>query len=82
MGVIFKLLMKFIVAIANFFLAPINLLVVNVFPDFTDKINYFESAMNRLFTPLLSWFFNLLPSYTRSFVLFYILMLVSLYTVS
>lgn len=82
MGVIFKLLMKFITVIANFFLAPINALVVNVFPDLTDKLNYFESAMNRLFTPLLSWFFHLLPPYARSFILFYILILVVLYTTS
>lgn len=80
MGIIFVLLMKFITAIANFFLAPINAIVVNLFPDFTDMINHFESLVNTYITPGLSWFFHILPPHTQSIILFYIDLLILLYT--
>lgn len=80
MGVIFTLLMKFIVSITNLFLLPINTIVVNLFPDFTDKINYFESLVGRYVVPLLSWFFQILPPNTRSLILFYLGTLILLYT--
>lgn len=80
MGIIFVLLMKFITAIANFFLAPINAIVVNLFPDFTDMINHFESLVNTYITPGLSWFFHILPPHTQTIILFYIDLLILLYT--
>lgn len=80
MGILFTLLMKFIVSITNFILLPINALVVNFFPDFTDKINYFESMVGRYVVPLLSWFFQILPPNTRSLIQFYLVILVLLYT--
>lgn len=82
MKVIFKLFMQFVVWIANFFLAPINALVVNFVPDLTEKINLLESIVNRFFTPTLSWFFNLLPPHTKSIVIFYLGLLIVLFTIT
>lgn len=82
MGIIFTLLMKFIVTIVNFILLPINALVVNALPSFTDKINYFESLVGRFVSPTLSWFFNILPPYSRSLIIFYLELLVILYTIT
>lgn len=80
MGIIFTLLMKFIVAIANFFLTPVNALCVNLLPDLTDKINHFESLVNQFITPGLSWFFSILPPYTRSTILLYLDLLIIFFT--
>lgn len=82
MGIIFTLLMKFIVSIVNFILLPINALVVNALPNFTDKINYFESLVGRFVSPTLAWFFNTLPPYTKSFIIFYLELLIILYTIT
>lgn len=82
MKVIFSLLMKFIVSITNFFLYPINTIVSNNFPQFNDLINKFNSALGQLFTPLLRYFFNILPPNTRVVVAFYLALLIIFYTIS
>lgn len=82
MKVIFTLLMKFIVSITNFFLSPINTLVAQYFPQFNEMVNKFNSYLGQLITPLLRYFFNILPPNTRAVILFYVALLIVFYTLS
>lgn len=82
MQVLFTLLFKFIVSIANFFLIPVNAIINNVFPDFSNMISTFNYILNRYLGNGISWFFHILPPRTQVFVLLYVDCLVIFYVVS
>lgn len=82
MKVIFKLLMQFIVSVTNLFLLPINTIVSTYFPSFNDFINRFNSYVGQLLTPLLRYFFNILPTNCRYVIIAYLSMLIVFYTAS
>ena len=79
---IFTVLLKFIKSIVNIFLSPINALVVTLFPDLSHLISSFNSFVNQLIGTNLAFFAHLLPSNTRTLILFYLGLLISYYTIS
>ena len=79
---IFKVFLKFIKSIVDIFLTPINLLVVNLFPDLSSLINTFNSTVSNVIGSTLGWFAHLLPPTTKSIVLLYLAILVAYYTIT
>lgn len=79
---IFKVFFKIIKSTVNIVLAPINAMVVGLFPDFSAMISYFNLALNRLINGTLGYFFNILPPHCKTLVALYLGLLVSYYTIS
>lgn len=79
---IFKVLLKLIKSIANIILAPINLLVVNMFPDLSNLLSTFNGAITAIFGSGLGYFASILPPMTRGLIVFYLGILISYYTIS
>lgn len=79
---IFKVFFKIIKGIANLFLAPINALIVNFFPDFSSMISTFNNAVNRVIGGGLGFFAHLLPPTTRQIILIWFGILIAYYTLS
>ena len=79
---IFKVLLKFIKSVVDLILSPINLLVVNLFPNLSNLLNTFNSSVSSVLGSSLGWFAHLLPPTTKSIVLFYLGILISYYTVT
>lgn len=82
MRIIFKFIFKLLIGVSNFFLMPINRLVATAFPEFTSLVSGFTTFLNTYITPGLNYFFSILPPFTRSIVLFYLSLLLILYTLS
>lgn len=79
---IFKVFFKIIKAVANMFLAPVNALVVNLFPDLSSIINTFNSAVTRVVGGGLGFFAHILPPNTRSIILLWLGILIAYYGIS
>lgn len=79
---IFNVFFKIINALLAVILAPVNLLVKNAFPDFSNMISTFNNFLNTYIGGSLSWFFSILPPNTRSIVLIYLALLVAYYSIS
>lgn len=79
---IFSVFFKVIKGIANVILAPVNLLVVNLFPNFTALISTFNNAVSTFIGGGIMYFFNILPPNTRNLVLLWLTFLVSYYSIS
>lgn len=78
---IFKVLFTIIRKIVDIFMLPINALVVNLFPDLSNIINTFNSAVRSLIGGSLGYFANILPPITRSIILLWLGILISYYTI-
>ena len=68
---IFTVFFNVIKSLVSIILTPINLLVVNLFPDFTSLINTFNSAVATFLGSKLTYFFYILPPNARNMVIFY-----------
>lgn len=79
---LFSVLFKVIKAIANVILAPINLLVVNLLPNFSSLIATFNNAVSTFINNGVMFFFNILPSNARALVILWLTFLVSYYSIS
>lgn len=79
---IFSVFFKIIKAILNVVLLPINALIVNLFPDFSNMIISFNNGVQTYIGSGLGFFANLLPPTTKSLVLLYLTFLVSYYTIT
>ena len=79
---IFKVLLKFIKGVADLVLAPINLLVANLLPDFSNMISTFNTAVSRFLGTNLAFFAHLLPPITKNVLLAYMTFLVTYYTIT
>ena len=77
---IFKVLLKLIKGVVNIILAPINLLVVNMFPDLSSLLSSFNTIVSNVIGSGLSWFAHLLPPNTKTFILLYLSILIIYYT--
>lgn len=78
---LFNVLFSVIKTILNVGLAPINLLVVNLFPDFSNLISTFNNAVNTYIGSTIGYFSSLLPPNTRNIILLYLTFLISYYTI-
>lgn len=78
---IFSVLLKFIKSVVNVILLPVNLLVVNLVPDVSEKISTFNSAISSIFGSTMGYFANFIPPYTKTLILFYLGFLVTYYTI-
>lgn len=79
---LFSVLLKFIKSIVNIFLTPINALVVNLFPDLSTLLSTFNSAVSQIIGGNIAFFSHLLPPTTRTFIIFYLTLLISYYTIT
>lgn len=79
---IFTVLLKFIKAVADVILSPINALVVNLVPDLSNLISSFNAGVTQVIGPNLAFFGAMLPPNTRTLILFYLGFLVAYYSIS
>jgi hypothetical protein len=79
---IFEVLFRVIVSLTNVFLAPINALLVNFFPDTSNLINTFNNNITLYIGNNLAYFSSMLPPTTRGLIIFYLTFLISYYTIS
>lgn len=79
---LFNVLFGVIKTILNIGLSPINLLVVNLFPDFSSIISNFNSFVSTYVGSMIGYFSNLLPPITKNIIIIYLTFLISYYTIS
>lgn len=79
---LFSVFFKVIKGIATVILTPINALVSNLFPDFSNLIATFNTAVGTFLTGSLNYFFHILPPNCRTFVLLWLTLLIAFYTFS
>ena len=79
---LFNVLFSVITGLVNVVLAPINLLVSNLLPDFSEMVATFYYVLNNIIGSGFTYFFSILPPHCRSVVIIYLTFLVSFYTVS
>lgn len=79
---IFSGLFKLLNSLIDLILTPLNLLVSNVFPDFSQMIGSFTTAIDSYVGNGLAYFFSMLPTNTRYVVLLYLSLLIGYYTIS
>lgn len=78
---LFNVLFSVIKTILNIGLAPINLLVVNLFPDFSNLISTFNNGVQTYIGSAIGYFSSMLPPNTRNILLLYLTFLISYYTI-
>lgn len=76
---IFKVFFAIIKKVVDIILAPINLLVVNLFPDLSQILTTFTLALNRVLGGTIGFFSHLLPPTTRLIILLWFSVLISYY---
>lgn len=79
---IFSVFFDVIKGIVDAFLIPVNALIVNVFPNFNNILNAFNTLIDRYIGNVVSWFSYLLPPNTRTLILFYLSALIVFYTIT
>lgn len=79
---IFKVFFTIIVGLTNVILAPVNLLVSNLFPSLTQILVRFNYAVNQYLGNGLTWFWSIIPDNCKSIVVIYLTILISYYTIS
>ena len=79
---IFNVLFSVIKTVLNILLAPINLLVVNLFPDFSSLISNFNSFVSTYIGSGIGYFSSILPPISKNIILLYLTFLISYYTIT
>lgn len=79
---IFSGLFKVLNYLIDLILTPLNLLVSNIFPDFSQMIGSFTTAVDTYIGPTLSYFFSMLPDVTRYLLFIYLSLMIGYYTIS
>lgn len=79
---IFKVFFKVIKAVVGVVLAPVNALVSGIFPDFSNMLANFNTAVDTFLGNGLTYFFHIFPPQCRGIVVLYLGLLISYYTVS
>lgn len=82
MAIIFQILFTIITTGVNLFLTPINRIIATAFPSFSNLITSFNTFLDTYITPSLLYFFYILPPNTRFIVIFYLELLLILYSIS
>lgn len=78
----FNVFLKLITNICNIVLHPINLLLTNFFPDFSNVINTFNETLTLIGGNALDYIVHLIPPTTLSVIQIYLTIVVSYYTIS
>ena len=78
---IFSVFFKIIKKIIEIFFSPINLLVVNLFPDLSNILSTFNSAVSSVIGGSLGFFSSILPPGTRTIFLLWFAVLLGYYGV-
>lgn len=79
---LFNVLFKVITGLVNVILAPINLLVANLLPDFSEMIASWYYVLDNIIGTGFTYFFSILPTHCRTYVVLYLTFLISFYTIS
>ena len=79
---LFIVFFKIITTIVGSALSPINNLVTNLFPDFSNLISTFNYGVTNYIIPKLSYFSVLIPPNTRTFIVLYLTFLITYYSMS
>lgn len=79
---IFNVLFKIIKTILDVGLAPVNLLVANLFPDFAILLSTFNNNVSRYVGGMIGYFSYMIPPTTKSLITLYLTFLISYYTIS
>lgn len=80
---IFKGLFKFLIQITKIFLIPVDLIVSTAFPDFSEMVGTFNTAVGSQFIVKgLSYFGNLLPPNCKAVLILYLNCLIIFFTIS
>lgn len=77
-----KVLLKFIVTIANIFLAPIDALITNVIPDLSTAINYLNNIIDTYIVAGIDWFIYMFPTPVINAIALFLSIYISFYLVS
>lgn len=77
---LFNVIFNLLATVVQIVMFPLNLIIDNLLPDFSDKINYLTQNIPVLFTNL-SWFVNILPPMTRTILLFALNIVIVKYTI-
>lgn len=79
---IFNVFFTIIKDLTNIVLAPINILVTQLFPDIAILISTFNAGVERVLGASLGFFSSILPPITRTLIVLYLTVLIGFYTVS
>lgn len=74
-------LLGVITSIVDVFLTPINLLIENLFPDFTNLVNVFNQFVNTYIGGSLSYFFSIFPPIFRSILIIWFTFVIGYYSI-
>lgn len=77
--ILFNVFFKIITSFVNIILAPINALIVNLFPSLATIINAFNSAVVIYVGGGISYFMNLIPPTSRTLIILWVTILLSYY---
>lgn len=79
---LFNVFFKIIKSVVDIFLAPVNALVVNLFPDLSQLLSTFNAGVEKLLGSGLGFFAHLLPPTTRVIILLWLGILLAYYSIS
>lgn len=79
--IIFSVFFGIISTVIRVITAPINAIVVNMFPSLGLIMSTFNSSIELFAASPIGWFAYLLPPTTRSIVLLWLTLLISYYTI-
>lgn len=79
---LFNVLFKIVGTIVGIFTAPINLLIVNLFPSFAQTIVHFNNSVTTLIGGGIAYFSSLLPPITKVTILLWLGIVLAYYTIS
>ena len=74
-------LLSIITSLVDVFLTPINLLIENLFPDFSNIVNTFNQFVSNYVGGSLSYFFSILPSTFKSILIIWFTFVVGYYSI-
>lgn len=79
---LFNVFFKIIKSVVGIFLAPVNALVVNLFPDLSQLLTTFNAGVEALLGTGLGYFAHLLPPTTRVIILLWLAILLAYYGIT
>lgn len=75
-------IMKIVSSFIGIILTPVNTLISNVFPDFSNAIASFNTFVSRYVGGTIAYFSSILPPITRSIIALWLTFLIGYYTIT